>query len=348
MADPTPEIAAKIVDFVRAGASFVSAARAAGVDNATFNDWMDVAKWAAGPCQDLLDHMRDAEAEARASVEIEIRRKNPVSWLRTRKRPHRYLNAVPAPDEAKKRSRNETRGGLTAKRRRFVQEYRKDLNATQAAIRAGYAPGTANEVGPALKKNPAVAAELARQERELWESQEITPARWLKETAALAFANPKALCAALGLPVDNIPDGLWHDIAGIKVNLDAEGNRLLEVKFWNKPQALALLGRHLKLFVDRMEVPGDQTINIVQLLQLLGPLPDGRSSLKSASPQDSNGTAIEPPRAAAVLETELVTGYGIQTPVRSESGGNSAALDGVDDALASLAGNVFKNSDGTT
>ena len=36
---------------------------------------------------------------------------------------------------------------LTEKQKRFVEEYLIDLNATQAAIRAGYSPKTANEQG---------------------------------------------------------------------------------------------------------------------------------------------------------------------------------------------------------
>ena len=38
---------------------------------------------------------------------------------------------------------------LTAKQKRFVEEYLIDLNATQAAIRAGYSPKTAEQIGRA-------------------------------------------------------------------------------------------------------------------------------------------------------------------------------------------------------
>ena len=51
--------------------------------------------------------------------------------------------------------------GLTPKRRRFVEEYLKDLNATQAAIRAGYSPRTANEQGSQLLANLKVSAAVA-------------------------------------------------------------------------------------------------------------------------------------------------------------------------------------------
>jgi hypothetical protein len=63
-----------------------------------------------------------------------------------------------------------SQSGLTPKQRRFVDEYLVDLNATQAAIRAGYSPRTANEQGARLLANASVAAaarsaQLARSER---------------------------------------------------------------------------------------------------------------------------------------------------------------------------------------
>jgi phage terminase small subunit len=56
---------------------------------------------------------------------------------------------------------------LTAKQQQFVAEYLIDLNATQAAIRAGYSVKTANRIGPELLTKPDVAAAVsaAQQER---------------------------------------------------------------------------------------------------------------------------------------------------------------------------------------
>jgi phage terminase small subunit len=49
------------------------------------------------------------------------------------------------------------RPGLTHKQFRFVQEYVRDLNATEAAIRAGYKPKSASEVAGRLVKKSHVA-----------------------------------------------------------------------------------------------------------------------------------------------------------------------------------------------
>ena len=54
-----------------------------------------------------------------------------------------------------------TNGGLTAKQARFTEEYLVDLNATQAAKRAGYSEKTAGSQGQRLLKNVEVAAAIA-------------------------------------------------------------------------------------------------------------------------------------------------------------------------------------------
>ena len=50
---------------------------------------------------------------------------------------------------------------LTAKQRRFVDEYLVDLNATQAAIRAGYADRNADKIASQLLGKSRVAAAIA-------------------------------------------------------------------------------------------------------------------------------------------------------------------------------------------
>src|SRR5213079_1423219 len=51
---------------------------------------------------------------------------------------------------------------LTPRQERFAAEYSKDLNATQAAIRAGYSPRTAQQAGSRLLLNVVVSGEIAR------------------------------------------------------------------------------------------------------------------------------------------------------------------------------------------
>jgi len=63
---------------------------------------------------------------------------------------------------------------LTAKRQRFCDEYLVDLNATQAAIRAGYSPKTAQEQSARLLSNVIVAAYIVSRQAELREKTGIT------------------------------------------------------------------------------------------------------------------------------------------------------------------------------
>jgi len=63
---------------------------------------------------------------------------------------------------------------LTPKQRRFVDEYQIDLNATQAAIRAGYSAKTAEQQGPRLLGNVGVAAAIQAAQTEIRERTEIT------------------------------------------------------------------------------------------------------------------------------------------------------------------------------
>ena len=53
-----------------------------------------------------------------------------------------------------------TQTNLTPRQSRFVDEYLVDLNATQAAIRAGYSARTANEQGPRLLVNVRIATAI--------------------------------------------------------------------------------------------------------------------------------------------------------------------------------------------
>ena len=77
---------------------------------------------------------------------------------------------------------------LTAKQERFVAEYLIDLNATQAAIRAGYAEKGAAVEGSRLLANPKVAAAVAAAKAERTERTEITQDYVLNTIRDTSFA----------------------------------------------------------------------------------------------------------------------------------------------------------------
>lgn len=155
---------------------------------------------------------------------------------------------------------------LTPKQARFVEEYLKDLNATQAAIRAGYSERTANEQGARLLANVSVAAVVAKRKAELTEDAGITQERVLQELSALAFssvthyrmnAETGALEAAPGAP----PNAMAA-VSSVEYEsyTDALGGVTRKVKFklWDKPGQVKLAGRYkaVKGFFDKVEVSG--------------------------------------------------------------------------------------------
>lgn len=156
---------------------------------------------------------------------------------------------------------------MTPKQERFVQEYLVDLNATQAAIRAGYSAKTAEVQGPRLLGNVGVAEAIREAMEARAESAGITAERVLEEIAKSAFGDIRAVFDENGhlrLP-DDLTDEAAASVASIEVvtkpsGVDADGNRVVEhvhkIKSWDKLKALELLGRHLGMFVDRREITG--------------------------------------------------------------------------------------------
>ena len=76
---------------------------------------------------------------------------------------------------------------LNERQKRFCDEYLIDLNATQAAIRAGYSPKTAYSLGQRLLKKVDIQEYLQKRLKNREERTEVTQDRVLKELAKVAF-----------------------------------------------------------------------------------------------------------------------------------------------------------------
>src|SRR5262252_9365426 len=83
--------------------------------------------------------------------------------------------------------------GLTPTQRAFAREYLVDRNATRAAIRAGFKPGSARELGQRLLTRVAVSDAISAGEAKLAGKIEITVERVLEELGAVAFATTARL-----------------------------------------------------------------------------------------------------------------------------------------------------------
>ncbi|RHD30507.1 terminase small subunit [Blautia obeum] len=148
---------------------------------------------------------------------------------------------------------------MTEKQKIFADEYLIDLNGTRA-YRVAYPSVKKDEVAAAaaarLLKNVKVEAYIQKRMEERQKRTEITQDRVLEELAAIAFARATDYAEIKGECVrikdtDTLDEQQIRAIAGIK-----EGKYGIELKLNDKEKALELLGRHLGMFKDKLEVSG--------------------------------------------------------------------------------------------
>jgi len=82
---------------------------------------------------------------------------------------------------------------MTPKQQRFVEEYLVDLNATQAAKRAGYSAKSASDLGYRLLRNPAVAAAIAKAQNKRAARTRVSADKVVTELSKVAFGDPRRL-----------------------------------------------------------------------------------------------------------------------------------------------------------
>ena len=147
---------------------------------------------------------------------------------------------------------------LTGKQRRFVDEYLIDLNATQAAIRAGYSVKTAREQASQNLTKLNIQQEISEKMAERSKRTGVNQDRIVLELAKIAFVN-----AADVIDSDDatIKAGATADdtaaIQSVKVKViptkEGEGVER-EIRLNDKLKALELLGKHLGMWNDKLDV----------------------------------------------------------------------------------------------
>ena len=75
---------------------------------------------------------------------------------------------------------------LTPKQERFCEEFLKDRNATQAAIRAGYSKKTAGSIGDENLKKPEIRQKIESSEKQISEHIRMTVDEWAREVSEIA------------------------------------------------------------------------------------------------------------------------------------------------------------------
>lgn len=143
---------------------------------------------------------------------------------------------------------------MTDKQERFCEEYMIDLNATQAAIRAGYSPKTANEQGSQLLAKLSIQNRIAQLQAEQSRRTGVSTDRVVRELAKIAFVNAADLIdpKTASLKSDASHDDLAA-VQSVKVKMFGEDGLEQEVKLADKLRALDLLGKHLGMYKDTSE-----------------------------------------------------------------------------------------------
>lgn len=153
---------------------------------------------------------------------------------------------------------------LNDRQQRFVTEYLKDLNATEAAIRAGYSVKTAKQIGSRLLTQVDVAAAIAAATAKRLSSADLTATRVLEEMRRLAFSDLRSLFDDKGnlRPIHTLTAEQAACIAGMEVIVknaqagDGHTDTIHKIKCWDKPKTLEMLGKHFALLIERVELRG--------------------------------------------------------------------------------------------
>lgn len=152
---------------------------------------------------------------------------------------------------------------LNRRQEAFVAEYLIDLNGAQAAIRAGYSPNSAANIASDLLGRPHIAAAVQRAKAQRASRVNVSSESVLHEMSLLANSRLDHYVIDDEGQVklaEGAPDGAMAAVQSIKkktrVLKDGTREYDVELKLWDKPSPLKLMGRHVGLFPDRVEHTG--------------------------------------------------------------------------------------------
>lgn len=165
---------------------------------------------------------------------------------------------------------------LTDKQKKFVNEYLIDLNATQAAIRAGYSEKTARSIGQRLLTNVDIQSDIQKRQTALQEKTEITQERVLRELSKIGFASLtdylsyKTAMRQVDTDSNGEPVYDWAMIVDAMESEQVDGAPIQEVsigrdgtfkfKLYSKLDALDKIARHLGMYSEQKEDEGESVV----------------------------------------------------------------------------------------
>ena len=176
------------------------------------------------------------------------------------------------PGKRAEERRERRREMLTAKQQAFVDEFQIDLNATQAAIRAGYSAKTARQIGAENLSKPAIKAAIARHRAERSERTKIDADYVLHELANLTKANILDYMVAdqrgtLRVDLTKLTRDQAAAISEVTVDELTTGGTRVKFRLIDKLKTLDLLGKHtdVRAFIERHSVEdGDDLASSIE------------------------------------------------------------------------------------
>ncbi|QLB44405.1 terminase small subunit [Mannheimia pernigra] len=166
------------------------------------------------------------------------------------------------------KSTSKSVGKLTDKQKRFVEEYLIDLNATQAAIRAGYSQSRASEIGYQQLQKTTVQKAISEAQDKRSERTQITQDDVLNGLLeVIAMSTGKKVVTETDVAKNENGELVGFDIAKTKFE-PAAANKALE-----------LLGKHLGMFKDKVDlINSDGSLNRPMVIELIAPSLDDEST----------------------------------------------------------------------
>jgi len=158
---------------------------------------------------------------------------------------------------------------MRPKHRAFVAAYLATLNATQAAITAGYSKRSARVTGGRLLLNAAIGAAVAAGKSRQLQAADLDAGRVLEELRRLALMDPRGVFDERGAlrPVTEWTPEQAACLSSFEVIIknaqagDGKTDTIHRVKFWDKTKALEMLAKHFALLVERVEHSGGITVS---------------------------------------------------------------------------------------
>ena len=155
---------------------------------------------------------------------------------------------------------------FSLRKNRFCNEYARDLNAKQAAIRAGYSAHSAAATANKMMKDPKVREHIQAALDRRAARTNIKADAVLLEMAKVGFADMGEFAKwdneTLELIAsEDLPAGATASVAEVVSTETAAGVKVTKIKLHSKLEALRDMARHLGMFVERVDVSGSVSID---------------------------------------------------------------------------------------